>query len=173
LSLPPLRERKGDIPLLANHFLQRFNADNETKLTLAPSAVSVLMDCYFPGNIRELENCIRRTATLARGPSLQDRDFACHNDGCLSAVLWKAPDRSVAPTPRLVKLPSPASPAGLAGDDSASCQGGPSGETEREALIEAMERSGWVQAKAARLLGLTPRQIGYAIRKLGIPIQRL
>jgi len=49
----------------------------------------------------------------------------------------------------------------------------PSGNgTERERLIEAMERAGWVQARAARLLGLTPRQIGYALRKHGIDIKR-
>jgi Nif-specific regulatory protein len=46
------------------------------------------------------------------------------------------------------------------------------GAAERERLMEAMERSGWVQAKAARILGITPRQIGYALKKHGIPIKR-
>jgi Nif-specific regulatory protein len=46
------------------------------------------------------------------------------------------------------------------------------GNIDRDALLAAMEKSGWVQAKAARLLGLTPRQVGYAIRKQGIPIQK-
>ena len=46
--LPPLRERPGDIPLLAQEFLRRFNIDNKTRITLAPSAVSVLQSCYFP-----------------------------------------------------------------------------------------------------------------------------
>jgi Nif-specific regulatory protein len=47
-----------------------------------------------------------------------------------------------------------------------------SGKTERERLIEAMESAGWVQAKAARLLGISPRQIGYALRKFDIPIKK-
>ncbi len=69
IALPPLRERPGDIPLLAQEFLRRFNADNKTRVALAPSAMPVLQSCYFPGNVRELENCIRRTATLtARRP---------------------------------------------------------------------------------------------------------
>jgi len=74
----------------------------------------------------------------------------------------------------MTALPASACPAAPACDSSAAGQSG-AGESkpERQALIEAMERSGWVQAKAARLLGLTPRQIGYAIRKHGIPIQRL
>src|SRR5680860_712418 len=55
LMLPPLRERKTDIPLLADEFLRRFNAENERRLAFGPGALDVLMACYFPGNVRELE----------------------------------------------------------------------------------------------------------------------
>jgi Nif-specific regulatory protein len=65
---------------------------------------------------------------------------------------------------------SPGSASPAAGDGANLLRGDRS--LERERLIEAMERSGWVQAKAARLLGLTPRQIGYALKKHGIPIKR-
>ena len=176
IFLPPLRERRGDIPLLAQEFLRRFNGDNKTTLSFAPGALAVLQQCYFPGNVRELENCVRRTATLSRGQTISDSDFACRNDGCLSAVLW----RNV-PTP----VAAPAAPAVAVAAPSGGCgpqEGCPSAATckvpradsrsEYEELLEAMEKSGWVQAKAARMLNLTPRQIGYALRKHGIPIKK-
>ncbi|OYX10315.1 MAG: nif-specific transcriptional activator NifA [Rhizobiales bacterium 32-66-8] len=148
LLLPPLRERTGDIPRLARAFLERFNTENKRKLALSPSAVDVLKRCYFPGNVRELENCVRRTATLARDEVIGAHDFACDNDQCLSAILWKGS----APKPQ-ASLP-PAIPLAAIGP------------------ISASERSGWVQAKAARILNLTPRQIGYALRKHGIDIKK-
>jgi Nif-specific regulatory protein len=179
IFVPPLRDRRSDIPLLASEFLRRFNSDNKTSHKLSRAATEVLMSCYFPGNVRELENCIRRTATMARGEMLDADDFACRNDRCLSSVLWKVnedphPD-VIVPLPILSKpvrvgetqsAPPPSEPPPEAGDEADS------GNVEREALLAAMEKSGWVQAKAARLLGLTPRQVGYAIRKQGIPIQK-
>ncbi|MDO9709881.1 nif-specific transcriptional activator NifA [Paracraurococcus lichenis] len=171
--LPPLRDRRGDIPLLADNFLARFNKENATGIALDRSAYDVLTQCNFPGNVRELENCIRRTATLTPGARIVEHDFACRNDGCLSALLWK-PGQPAAPLP-VVTRPAPAAKAPEAPCDKAeSCaalQGG--GRSERDRLVEAMEKTGWVQAKAARLLNLTPRQIGYALRKHGIPIQKL
>jgi len=190
IFVPPLRDRRSDIPLLADEFLHRFNQDNKTSHTLSRSAIGVLMSCYFPGNVRELENCVRRTATMAQGDTVQDSDFACRNDRCLSSVLWRLPEP---PTPGIViplpilpasarigatlpvappQSPTPPTPpraAALPEDGPAPPQ---SHASEREALLAAMEKSGWVQAKAARLLGQTPRQVGYAIRKHGIPIQK-
>ncbi|WP_371817857.1 nif-specific transcriptional activator NifA [Bradyrhizobium sp. CCBAU 53421] len=90
LLLPPLRERRSDIPLLAREFLRNFNGVNGRMLTLEASAIDVLMNCGFPGNVRELENCIERTATLAAGPSIERNDFACCHGQCLSAMLWKS-----------------------------------------------------------------------------------
>ncbi|MFO1025476.1 MAG: nif-specific transcriptional activator NifA [Acetobacteraceae bacterium] len=178
IFLPPLRDRPGDIPLLAEEFLRRFNDDNKTRVTLSPSAIPVLQACYFPGNVRELENCIRRTATLAHGDRIAESDFACHNDGCLSAVLWKQMARpSAAPVPVLMPgattLPPVLTEPTCA--SAATCKvpnAAGTGKSEYEQLIEAMEKSGWVQAKAARLLNLTPRQIGYALRKHNIPIKK-
>jgi len=206
IFLPPLRDRNGDIPLLAREFLQRFNAENDTRLTLTESAYSVLTACYFPGNVRELENCVRRTATLAQGQRIVADDFACHHDECLSAMLMnKSGDSTVGcvrlPIPRATEGPKPwrtppmdrdgaaasagadtvlrAAPAsGRSAVDSAEAgdaiaAGQPLDESnERTRLVEAMDTAGWVQAKAARLLGLSARQIGYALRKHGVPVKK-
>ena len=212
IFIPPLRERTGDIPLLAREFLNRFNAEHEANHSFTESAMDVLTSCYFPGNVRELENCVRRTATLANADRLVADDFACRQDECLSAVLWKKPAGS---TDGFVSLPigrsasygksprpaaSPSRPthhdelARAAADvplpayrsvfpGTAPTQPGPidaaeakppqaEPEADRERLVEAMETAGWVQAKAARILGLTPRQIGYALRKHAIPVKK-
>ena len=201
IFLPPLRDRKGDVPVLAKEFLRRFNKDHGTDLTLTDGALGVMNECQFPGNIRELENCLHRTATLARGERIQDSDFACRSEGCLSSSLWRGTSTQ-APAPGYVPLPivsAPTAPVPQAApvvpsfsaadaDDSAfpaaavtphvcpspgACPvPGADNRSERERLIEAMETAGWVQAKAARIMGLTPRQIGYALRKNDIDIKK-
>ena len=193
LMLPALRDRKTDIPLLAETFLGRFNKENERNLRLSSGAIDVLQTCYFPGNVRELENCIFRTATLTTGDAITEDDFTCRHDQCLSALLWKS--NSVPPLPKrpapqypLPVMPSrsesmraPVARSASAADTavaepsaSSSAAGGlsPNGDVERDRLVAAMEKAGWVQAKAARILGLTPRQIGYALKKHGIEIRR-
>ncbi|MGZ9086630.1 MAG: nif-specific transcriptional activator NifA [Rhodoplanes sp.] len=179
LMLPPLRERRSDIPLLAQEFLDRFNNENGRDVAFAPGALEALSGCCFPGNVRELENCVRRTATLAEGPLIVATDLACRNDQCLSTILWKSREapRSVHvadPLPQASALP--VEPRDRAADAAAGVDGlviaRADRALERGRLIEAMERTGWVQAKAARLLGLTPRQIGYALKKHGIAIKR-
>lgn len=208
--LPPLRERPGDIPHLARAFVQRFNAENGRKMSISAAGLDLLSHCYFPGNVRELENCVRRTATLAHGDMITPDDFACHTGNCLSALLWKSAPKKpgmpdpitmlasgvsvVAPTPSHgvppavypvapvepapMAAPPPASPAeaaasgGLCEHADANCPALGGRPSERERLVDAMERSGWVQAKAARILGLTPRQIGYALKKHNIELKR-
>lgn len=187
LLLPPLRERRTDIPLLAARFLKNFNNENGRALVFDSSAIDVLMNCGFPGNVRELENCVQRTATLAHGPSITRDDFACWHGQCLSATLWKCgPEQVVRRPSPIISLPArlsmpptqaaahvqpvgseltPLEPPGRLNIGAAKI-------TDREHVVAAMERSGWVQAKAARLLGLTPRQIGYALRRHGIEIKR-
>jgi len=198
IALPALRNRPDDIYLLAREFLRRFNEEHSTQLAWTMSAKSVLEGCYFPGNVRELENCVRRTATLAKGLKIVADDFACRHDECLSSTLWKGtltkpepsnttsgrvPNFKSAPnSPETIPEPDKTQPA-LDGDPIATLPDAASqsdncgilhgaGQAERERLLQAMETAGWVQAKAARLLNLTPRQIGYALRKHDIPIKR-
>lgn len=186
VRLPALRDRREDIPQLAREFLRRFDDEHSTHHELSPSALRVLDDCYFPGNVRELENCIRRTATLAQCDRIGEDDFACRHDECLSATLWKA----AISQPFAIIQPRPKGPIGIAspgpaakGHDSAADfpPGAPEADeggqdnvkVTRNELIAALETTGWVQAKAARMLGLTPRQIGYALRKFGVEVKKL
>ena len=180
IFLPPLRERQTDIPLLAHEFLDRFNNEHGTSLALAADSLTVLTVCQFPGNVRELENCMRRTATLAAGNVIHADDFACRKDECLSAALW-APLTGVPAgfvplpigrAPRVYPPTTSPAPGGSELEDDGLASLTLDGRSERERLIDSMESAGWVQAKAARLLGITPRQMGYALRKHDIPIKK-
>ena len=212
--LPPLRERRADIPPLVAHFVDRYNKENRRKLKIAGDAMEVLTHCYWPGNVRELENCIERTATMVQGDTIRAIAFPCRHNRCLTQTLHHLDKEDAVsaislPTslhipPRIPiresARPAPSSagatvdawddegaqPAGLAGPIDEVLRIGPTEqlngaprqfgneppEGERERLIWAMEQCAWVQAKAARLLHVTPRQLGYALRKYNIEVHK-
>ena len=215
IFLPPLRERRADIPALVAHFVTRFNKDNGRQLKVSPEAMKVLSSCYWPGNVRELENCIERTATMVQGDTLSEFGFGCKQDRCLTQSLHHLDkdDAVAAVTVSPMSMPvSRLRPGGPAPGGAAPYRGpgggpvrDPDGEGdagdggtdrtvigptrhlpparspgvgseppqgERERLIWAMEQCGWVQAKAARLLRLTPRQMGYALQKHRIEVRK-
>ena len=191
IFLPPLRERREDVGMLAKEFLRRFNEEHGVSLTLSKRAMDVLTACDFPGNVRELESCVKRTAALAKNSMIVVEDFACSNESCLSLVMGKSMNKKQQHGAGYVSLPvvSPAQerswpvrkiaqPAtgavdgGLEKFASAPGLGRGDDESERLRLVEAMEKSGWVQAKAARILGLSARQMGYALRKHSVEIKR-
>ncbi len=195
IQLPPLRERRDDIPAMAQYFLERFNAENNRSAQFSPAALRVLGSCYWPGNVRELENCVERTATMAPGDVITELAFPCQGNRCLTQVLHHI-DRVDAVSParladiavvEVPMMPPPAVPpaavaTSVADDaeieaapvhiDSPLPAGDGKPEGERERLIWAMERCGWVQAKAARLLKISPRQMGYALQKNGIEVRK-
>ena len=191
-SLPPLRERRDDIPPLVAHFLDRYNKENRRQLKVTPDAMKVLTSCYWPGNVRELENCIERTATMVQGETIRDLAFPCKQNRCLTQTLhFLDKADAVAAVAARARAAAPAAapasgPQGASVDDvtrigptsrlppspSRSEGEGEAPEGERERLIWAMEQCGWVQAKAARLLHVTPRQLGYALQKNRIEVRK-
>ncbi|MGD9896261.1 MAG: nif-specific transcriptional activator NifA [Candidatus Methylacidiphilaceae bacterium] len=165
LFLPPLRERADDIPLLVEYFLKKMGEDLGRPLSVSSRALDVLVRCQWPGNVRELQNCLERAANAARGGIIDEGSIACQSGQCLSSLLWKRELNPIA-TPVVAQV----APAAVNGFEKPSLGRSPPGA--REQILEAMERCGWVQAKAARMLHITPRQLGYALRKYGIPIKR-
>ncbi len=146
LSVPPLRERKEDIPLLVFHFLQRFSSETERPVKqVAPEALALLEGYQWPGNVRELENVIERAVTLARSDRIEVAD------------LPESVHRSTQGAPPLVQLPS----------EGISIEQVVAG-VERSLLEQALRRTGGVQTKAAELLGCSLRSFRYLVKKYGI-----
>jgi transcriptional regulator with GAF, ATPase, and Fis domain len=149
IDMPPLRERKDDIQQLAMFFLRRFSGELKKRLDgLSPDAHKLLMRYNWPGNIRELENAIERAVLLTEGPLLTSIDLRL---GELSTT------QSSGESSPVVKIP----PTGIALE-----------EIERQALIEALKMSNWVQKDAAELLAISPRVMNYKIKTLGIDFPR-
>jgi Nif-specific regulatory protein len=149
IDMPPLRERKDDIRQLAMFFLRRFAGELKKRLDdLSPDAHKLLMRYNWPGNIRELENAIERAVLLADGPTLTSSDLR------LGELSTSQPSGDASP---VVKIP----PTGI-----------PLEEIERQALVEALKMSNWVQKDAAELLSISPRVMNYKIKTLNIDYAR-
>mgnify|MGYP002776383238 CR=1 FL=1 len=162
IFLPPLRERIEDIPEIARHLLTKIGNDQKRKLTLTDMAQRRLANHQWPGNVRELENCLERAAVLSE-------------EGKIDVDLIRFPSARERPAPRaaLAAVPVAVNPV-------FSSNFAPGTEvdiddpnlSEKERVIAALEQAGWVQAKAARILGMTPRQIAYRIQTLNIEVKQ-
>jgi len=168
IFMPPLRERREDIPSLVGHFLARYNGDNDRELEISPEAMHILRNCYWPGNVRELENCIERTATMTRGGVIREMNVPCQHNRCLTQVLHEQPGEGAASPAKggLAAIPIRQAPM-----ETEAAQPSPS-LSERETLLWALEQARGVQAKAARLLNLSPRQFGYALQKHDVRVKK-
>jgi two-component system response regulator PilR (NtrC family) len=145
IRIPPLRLRREDIPLLAEHFLKRFGAEHGRALHLTNEAMRRLESYDFPGNVRELENIIERAVALSSGPAIGVTDL---------------PD--VKPSKQIVESPSAELPAdGVDLDRILS-------DYERAWVMRALEQCGGVRKRAAALLGISFRSLRYRLEKLGI-----
>jgi Nif-specific regulatory protein len=152
IVLPALRQRQEDIPLLVGYFLRRFNAENHKNLKISSAAMDLIVGYDWPGNVRELENCIERMVVMAR------RDII-------------APEEVPLPV-NLHGVPTLSAPAALSKADDHSLAR-TIADLEHERLLEALQRTGGVQTRAAALLGITPRQLGYKLKKYQIDPRRL
>ena len=163
LFLPPLRERIEDIPEIARHLLTKIGNVQARKLTLTDMAKRRLAAHDWPGNVRELENCLERAAVLSE-------------DGGIDADLIRFPSVRERTSPRPLRTtgPAPVEPAMAPGGGAMPKEVDLNDPnlSERERVIAALEQAGWVQAKAARILGMTPRQIAYRIQTLNIEVKQ-
>lgn len=176
IFLPPLRERREDVPLLAEYFLQQANEESGKRLKFSAEAMQVMCNCHWPGNVRELSNCVERITAMTQGNVIRRKDLLCDRDMCFSSIMWQQQNkRTVIP---IIHTPKHADPVDRETYATTREESEPApdtnlhGDPQKHQLIEALEKCGWVQAKAARLLGITPRQMGYAITKYGIDVKR-
>jgi transcriptional regulator with GAF, ATPase, and Fis domain len=147
VSLPALRERKEDIPLLAAHFLERM-AGGQVKLTA--EALQVLTAYAWPGNVRELQNTLERAAVLTDSGAIEPQLLALQISSDVPSQVLQNQDSALA---RSI-------------DERLD-------EVERGLIIEALSRSGGVQVKAAEILGINQRSLWHRIKKLGIDVDSL
>jgi len=147
IQIPPLRDRLDDVPLLTQHFLDKYSKENERSgLALDPEAGEVLRAYHWPGNVRELENAVERAVVLAPA------------DGVIGTELMQeyidsgSFDSAQLPSPPLGSMPLKEMVA----------------EFQKSLIIRALDQAGWVQKEAAALLDVKPTTLNEMIKRYGI-----
>jgi two-component system response regulator PilR (NtrC family) len=161
LRVPPLRERRGDVPLLAAHILRQLAAKSGgAPGRLLPAAQQALDDYDFPGNVRELENVLERAMAMSDGESIDASDLMLPQRAPRPAF-----DAGMAPPAAMANAAAAAPPgapgSGVALEDYIS-------NLERTAIMKALEESRYNKTAAAKKLGITFRALRYKLKKLGI-----
>jgi len=153
IHIPPLRERREDIPLLARAFLDTLRAEMDKPLTqFSDAAMAVLSRYDWPGNVRELRNAVERSLLSSQGETIGVDDL---------------PDRITSRGRSVRQHSAGLTQLGVDGLD-AWLQ-----EKERKLIIEALSASGGVQVQAARQLGISERSLWHRLKKLGIQVERI
>lgn len=143
LHVPPLRERKEDIPLIAQHFLTRFAEKNHKNIKgFTPRTMDRLLKHNWPGNVRELMNAVERAVVLSRSDYLNEEDF--------SLILRDQPRPEEAPSQQI------------------SAEAPSLEEVERETILKVLETAGGNKSEAARRLGITRRTLHLKLKKYGV-----
>ncbi|RLU03187.1 MAG: nif-specific transcriptional activator NifA, partial [Ketobacter sp.] len=148
IRIPALRERLVDVPELAKFLIGKIAKQQGRELRLTDNAVRMLMAYEWPGNVRQLENCLERASVMSE-------------EGIIDCDVIALPDNYAGTT--ILPSSNAVQEVDLNNPDM----------DERERLIAALEQAGWVQAKAARLLGMTPRQIAYRIQTMKINVRKI
>ena len=150
IELPPLRERREDIPSLAQHFLEKYGEENgKSDLELLPETLRLLEECHWPGNVRELENVIERAVVLSGGPKIGPDLIP---DSVRASQSFHLPD---------FELPPEGIPFRQVVDD-----------MESMLITRALEAAGGVQKRAAELLQMKPTTLNEMIKRHGIRPRR-
>jgi DNA-binding NtrC family response regulator len=140
IQLPALRERRDDIPLLVQHFLEKYGEENERRnVEISPDALDLMMEYDWPGNVRELENTIERAVVLATGPVLTPQSISLL--GASSTATSGLPSLRLHQNLEWV---------------------------ERETIRRALEQAGGVKKDAAELMGISQRALSYYLAKYRI-----
>jgi len=146
LHLPPLRDRREDIPYLAKHFLgKRMEAEKRAPLEISKEAMEILARYHWPGNVRELENVLEQAIVWCRGTTITPEHLPMTLRANVSEALLR--EHTLGGDLSLEKAVQ---------------------EFERELLLEALMRTGYVQTHAATMLGITRRMLKYRMDMLGI-----
>jgi len=148
IKIPPLRERKEDIPLLVNHFVRKYSADTGKEIEgISPEALELLLGYDFPGNVRELENIIERSITLETSPTIAERHIRSYlNERMIS--------KSIPPS---LEIPEEGMDLNRVVED-----------LEKAFILKALEHTGGVKKKAAEILGMNFRAMRYKLAKYGL-----
>ncbi len=163
IYLPPLRQRKEDIPLLIDHFMGRFNQENSRNVHLSPEAVDAMIQYDWPGNVRELENTMERLVVMSHRDLVGREEVARTLSLFPTFVSSGEPDRA-----RFHPSPSAPPPPRAMGEDSSVLLPQAVSELEKKRILDVLDRCGWIKTRAATLLGITSRQLGYRMMKYGI-----
>jgi two-component system NtrC family response regulator len=144
ITLPPLRERREDIPLLIDHFLKKYSQKNQKSISdISKEARTLLLRYPYPGNVRELENLVERAVVLCRGEMITTQDLPFHIKEETSEKLWESSKKTKS-------LPESLE------------------EIERDSIVKALHQHNGVQTKAAESLGISERVLRYKMKKYGI-----
>lgn len=159
LSLPPLRERKEDIPLLIEHFFTRYcrendkflNSDGRSLLRFEPEAMQILIEHNWPGNVRELENAVERAVVLTTTSSVPAHVLPDHLQQATGMKISRSHDGSLAPNASLFEIVA---------------------DFERRKIIEALEAVHYSQTEAAENLRIPLSTLNQKIKRLSIDVKR-
>jgi DNA-binding NtrC family response regulator len=175
LRIPPLRERRADIPLLAAHFLDRLARENGIDYNLSDEALRTMVDYEWPGNVRELEHTIERGATVSSGPLLQLGDLSTQ---LVDFALLQR--RTVHPAGRGYNGNRPYGGSGLdagpgdSGFDAArAAEIVPLAVQEKQAILSTLETLKGDKLLAAKVLGIGKTTLYRKLKEYGIGEQRV